>query len=182
MKQQADHRRVTPPVNKVPRVLIAPMRPWWANDQYFACLKAKMVSKNLIWSESAQWLRSSLVRKYPGALFTPMGMSIMPSWANDHDVAHLQAKAVPMNLIGIESAQWLMSFGIHKIPGALITPLMPPWGNDHDVAHLQAKTVPMTLIWIKWALWLLSFGVHKIPGALIMPMDMPIMAPTGKWS
>ena len=34
-------------------------------------------------------------------------MPIMPPWANDHDAAHLQAKTVPMKLIGSKSAQWL---------------------------------------------------------------------------
>ena len=35
--------------------------------------------------------------------------------ANKHDVAHLQAKTVPMNLIWNESAQWLLSNGIQKL-------------------------------------------------------------------
>ena len=36
-------------------------------------------------------------------------------WANDHDVAHLQAKTIPMNLIWSESAQWLWSYSIRKV-------------------------------------------------------------------
>ena len=31
----------------------------------------------------------------------------------------------PKNLIWCESAQWLLSFGVRKIPGALIIPMMP---------------------------------------------------------
>ena len=58
-KKQADHWRVPRPVNKVPRVLITPMRPWWANDQDVAHLQAKTVPKNLIWSELAQFPKDS---------------------------------------------------------------------------------------------------------------------------
>ena len=51
------------------RAIIIPRRPRWAN----ACLQTKMVPKNLIWSESAQWLLSYGIRKIPGALIMPMG-------------------------------------------------------------------------------------------------------------
>ena len=122
--------------------------------------------------------RALVSKPVPGALITPMGMPIMPPWANDHDVAHLKANTVPMNLIGIKSAQWLWSFGICKIPGVLITHAhYVPWANYYGVAHLQTKTVPMNLIWNESAQWLRSSGVHKIPGALITPMGMPIMPP-----
>ena len=71
------------------------------------------------------------------ALIMPMGMPIMPPWANGHGVAHLQPKTVPMNLIWSESAQWLLSSSVRKIPGALITsmgmPIMPPWANDYNI-------------------------------------------------
>ena len=39
----------------------------------------------------------------------PMGIPILTQWANDYDVAHLEAETVPMNLIWSESAQWLLS-------------------------------------------------------------------------
>ena len=42
------------------------------------------------------------VIKIPRVLITPT----MPRWANDHDVVHLQAKTVPMNLI------WLSVSGL----------------------------------------------------------------------
>ena len=51
----------------------------------------------------------------------PMGTPIMPTWANDHDVAHLQAKTIPKNLFWSELAQWLVSSGVRKIPEALST-------------------------------------------------------------
>ena len=88
----------------------------------------------------------------------------MRAWlANDQDVAHLQAKTLPKNLIWDESAQWLLSSGVRKIPGDLIMPMsMPIWANDQDVAHLQTKTVPMILIWSELAQWLLSYGVRKV--------------------
>ena len=65
-------------MNKISRVLITPMRPRWANDQDAAHLQTKTVPKNLIWSESAQWLQSSSVCKIPGALIMPMGTPNMP--------------------------------------------------------------------------------------------------------
>ena len=69
-------------------------------------------------------------------------MPILPPWKNDLNVAHLQAKAVPMNFIWSESALWLLSSSVRKIleallqiPGALIMfigmPIIPQWANDH---------------------------------------------------
>ena len=58
---------------------------------------------------------SSCIHKIPRAFIMPMGMPIMPTWPLDHDVAHLQAKTVPMNLIWSVSAQWLLSYNIHKV-------------------------------------------------------------------
>ena len=73
-------------------------------------------------------------------------MPVLPPWANNHDVTHLQAMAVPMNLIWSESTQWLRRSGV-KIPGALSTPMgtpiIPPWANDHNAAHVRGGTVPM---------------------------------------
>ena len=62
----------------------------------FICEKKKK-KKADHWSVPRRWLRRSGVRKFPGALITPMGMPIMPPWANDHSVAHVQGKMVPMN-------------------------------------------------------------------------------------
>ena len=53
--------------------------------------------------ESSQWLLSSDIFKIPETLITPMNMPIMPPWANDQDIAHPQAKMVPINLIWSES-------------------------------------------------------------------------------
>ena len=139
---------------------------WWADDHDIAHLQAKTVPINLIWSESAQWLLSCGIRKIPGVLNTPMGMPKRPQWANDHDVAHLQANVVPMNLIWSESAHRLLSSGVHKVPRALIMPagmpMWPQWANDHDVSHLQAKMIPMNLIWSEFAQWLLSYSICKV--------------------
>ena len=150
-KQITGASRVPRPVNKIPRVLITPTRPQWANDQCVAHLQAKTVPMNLIWSESAWWLLSYGICKIPGALIMPIGMPIMPIWVNNQDVAHLKAKKVPMNLIWSELVQWLLTSSIRKIPGAFIMPMampiMPPWANNKDFAHLQAKTVPKNLIW-----------------------------------
>ena len=195
----------------------------WANDQNAAHLHAKTVSMNLIWSESAQWLLSSSVRKDSRGLYhahdhthyAPMGKWPCRCTSTGQDSSKV-------------STQWLLSSGVHKIPmmpmgmpigpmgqwpcrcmstghdssneldlewvsplvaefqhqqdsrGFIMPmgmPIMPPWANDHDVAHLQAKTVPKNLIWSELAKWLLSCGIRKIPRAFIMPMGMPIMPP-----
>ena len=101
--------------------MVTPIMPRWANDHDLTRLHAKTVVMNLIWSESTHWLLSSGVHKIPEVLITPMGTPIMPPCANCHDVAHLQAKAFPMNFIWSELAHWLPRSGIHKIPGAHIT-------------------------------------------------------------
>ena len=158
--QQADHWRVPRPVNKVPRVLITSLRPWWANDQDVTRLQAKAVPNNLIWSKSALLLLSSSVHNIPGAIITAMGMPIMPPWANGHDVAHLYAKTVAKNLIWSESAQRpeALSTDSRSPYCAHGMPIWPQWANDHDIAHLEAETVPTNLIWSESAEWLLSYG------------------------
>ena len=101
--------------------------PLWRHCNDVAQLQTKMVPINLIWSESAQWLLSYGAHNIPGALITPMGMPIMPWWANDPEVACLEAKTVPVNLIWRESIHWLLISGIRKIPG---TPY-----HTHDHVH-----------------------------------------------
>ena len=69
------------------------------------------------------------VNKVPRAFIIHMRLW----WAYGQDVARLQAKTVSNNFIWSESTQWLRSSSIHKIPGALITPMgtpiMPPMGK-----------------------------------------------------
>ena len=138
----------------------------WANDHDVAHLQAKTVPMNLIWSESSQWLLSSSVPKIPKALITPIGTPIWPPWANDYNIAHLQAKAVQMHLIWSESSQWLPSSGIRQIPRVLITPTGTPiWlprANDHDDANLQAKTIQINLISSGLVQQLWSYSIHKV--------------------
>ena len=59
----------------------------------------------------------------------------------------------------------LLSTGICRIPGALITHMgmlmWLQWVNDHDSAHTQTKMVPMNLSWSESAQWLLSSIVHN---------------------
>ena len=119
---------------------------------------------------SALWLLSSDMRKISGTLITPMATPIWPWWANDNDVAHLEAKTVPMNLTWSESAQWLLRSSVRKAPGVFITPVWLWWANDHDVAHLQIKTVPMNFIWSESAQWLPSSSVPKVSRVIIKPM------------
>ena len=103
-----------------------PIMPEWAIDHDVAQLQAKTVQMNLIWSESDQWLLSYGIRKIQRALIMPMGMPIMPEWTNDHHVAQLEAKTIQINLIWSEWDQWLLSYGVHKIPRALIMPTGMP--------------------------------------------------------
>ena len=137
----------------------------WANNQDVAHLQAKIVPKNLIWSESAQWLLSSGICKIPRTFTMPIDMLIMPPWVNGHDVAHLQAKTIPMNLTWSKTAPLVLRSGVNKISGAFIMPMgmpiMPTLANDHGIAHQQAKTVPMNLIWSELAQWLPSNSIHK---------------------
>ena len=156
------------------------------NHHDVAHLRTKTVPMNLIWRESAQWLLSSDICRIPGALITPMDMPIMPPWTHDHDVAHLHAKAVQINLIRSEPAQWLLISSIRKIPGALIlpmgTPVMPPWANNHYTAHLHVMTASMGLISSESAQRLLCSGVRKILRAFIKPMGRPIIPPSSPWA
>ena len=138
---------------------------------------------NLIWSQSVQWLLISGIRNIPEALIMPMGAPMWALWENDNDIAYLQAKTIPMNLIWSESAQCLLSYGsVRKIPVAYVAPT----GEWPYVAHVQVETVPVSLIWSESAQWLLSSSVLKVrranfPGALITPVSTPIRSPMGKW-
>ena len=160
--KQADCWSIPCPVNKVLRVSIMLMRSRFANYHGVAHVQAKMIPMNLIWSEWAQWLLSSGICNISGALITPMGMPIMPPWANYHHNAHPQAKTVQINLIWNEPAQWLLNSCVCKIPEARVTPngtpLMPPWANDQNTEHLYAKTVPMGMM----------LGVNQPSGCWVM--------------
>ena len=48
----------------------SPMWPRWSNDHDVAHPHAKMVPMKLIWSESAQWLLISSVRKVSRVIIT----------------------------------------------------------------------------------------------------------------
>ena len=48
--------------------------------------------------KTSRSLEGPLVNKVSRAFIMLMGMSILTWWANDHDIVHLQAKAIPMNL------------------------------------------------------------------------------------
>ena len=85
---------------------------------------------------SGCWVPASA--RFQEPLSHPWARPIMPPWANNHDVAHLQAKTVPKNLIWSESAQWLLSSGVHKNPEALITDSRSP-----HYAHGHTHMAPM---------------------------------------
>ena len=151
------NKQIPRSLNKVPRALISPMIPRWANNPDVVRLRAKPVPKNLIWIESVQWLRSSSVRNISGALITPIGTPIMPPRANNHGVAYLQTKTVK-KWFGVNqpSGCWVPASARFQRPlfmfrGAFITPkgmpMWPQWANDHDVTHLEPETGPMKLIW-----------------------------------
>ena len=123
-----------------------------------------------------------------------------PQWANDQDVAHLQAKVVPKNLILSDSAQRLWSSSAHKILGALITPMgapiMPPgqwpWrctfkGRDSSNKLNSEWLGPVVVAFRRLQDYLCHYNAHghahysssvrKILGALFKPIDTPVMAP-----
>ena len=111
-------------------------------------------------------------------------MSMWHLWTNDNHTAHVQAKAVPINLIWSELAQWSLSYSIRKVPNALMpvgTPMWPRWTNNHGVAHPQAKTFLMNLIWSQSAQWLWSSNFRKIPAALFMPIGMAMWLCKWPW-
>ena len=68
---------------------------------------------SVCWVPVSRRFQKPLV-EIPGAFIAPMGMPIWPQWANDHDIAHLEAETIPTNLIWSESAEWLLSYGPDK--------------------------------------------------------------------
>ena len=150
----------------------------WANYHDAAHLRAKTVPKNLIWSESNQWLLSFSIRKIPRAFIMPMGIPIMPPWANYHDAAHLQAKTVPMNLIWSETTQWLLSSGVHKIPGALIMPMgmlvMPVQENDKTMHIYMPRRFQITWFGGNQNSGCWGLASARCQGPLLCPWPCPL--------
>ena len=145
-------------MNKFSRALIIPMRARRANDHDVARLQAKTIPKNLIWSEWAPVVAEFRRPQDSRSPYRAHGHANYTSIEKWPWFAHLHAKTVPMNLIRNASANWLLGYGIRKIPGALIMamgmPITPPRANNHGVAHLPTKTVQMSLIWSESAQWL----------------------------
>ena len=93
-----------------------PIWPWWANGHNVAHVQAKMFPMSLIWGQSAQWLLNSSICKNPGALAMDMGLPILVWWANNQNIAHLQAKAFQWTWFGVNrpSACWVFcKFGLN---------------------------------------------------------------------
>ena len=85
------------------------------------------VWKNLIWSESAQWLLSSGVCNIPGVIITPMDMLMWPRWANGHGAAYLRTKII-LILIWDGPAQRWLSYSVREVSRALLSLMgLPKW-------------------------------------------------------
>ena len=65
------------------------------------------------WVPASERFQKPLLQ-IPGAFITPKATPMWPQWANSHDIAHLEAETVPMNLIWSELAEWLLSCGLDK--------------------------------------------------------------------
>ena len=105
-------RLMSSSARKVPRAFIMPMgMPMWlptANDHDATHVQTKTVPMKLILSELAQCLWGSCIQKFKlRETIYVHGTFMWPWWANNYDVAYLQAKTVPMNLIWSEPAWWL---------------------------------------------------------------------------
>ena len=118
---------------------ITPMWPWWANGHDIAYLQAQRFLVNMVWSESAAGEFPASARFQSLCLNSYYTMwfwwAVGSRWANDHDVVHLQAKTVPVNLKWIHPVTvefWCLqdSRSPYCPMGALIR---PRWANDHDV-------------------------------------------------
>ena len=75
---------------------------------------------------------------------------LMDKWPNDHDIAHPQAKRVPVNFIWSESAQWLLGFGVCKIPEAYVHALLGKWPlHCTSTGQDGSKSNELDLEWIR---------------------------------
>ena len=84
--------------------------------------KNKTKQKN----QADHWRVPRPLNKVPRAIIMTVGMPMWPWWAYNHGGTHLQAKAVPINLIWCESAQWSTTSSVHKIPRAFFTTVGTP--------------------------------------------------------
>ena len=137
------------------------------------------------------------IRRPLGRLIFNMGIAIpgktvflietAPRWANDRDVARLQAKTVTKNLIWSESVPRLRSSSssVRKIPGALPSrpwacPLCPHAQITIPRHIYRTKTVPGNLLRIKSAQWLLSSASERFQKPLPCHGHAHY-TPMGKW-
>ena len=78
----------------------------------------RLIAFRRTWLGMNQWIRSVFAEfrglQDSSILYYAHGHPRWIQWPNDHEVAHLQAKTVPMNWIWRELAQWLMSYGIRR--------------------------------------------------------------------
>ena len=97
---------------------------------------------------SGQWLLSSGICKIiPGAFITPMGTLMWAQWANDHDVAHLQVKMVPMNFIWMNppSGGWVPVSA--RFQECLLYPWTHPCGPDGQMTMTLHIYSPRQFQW-----------------------------------
>ena len=111
-----------------------------------------------------------------GALIMPMVTPIIPPWAKDRDIAHLQTRTVPINLIWSKSALWLQSSGVRKIPGAFITSTGTPTICPHGQMTMTLQIYKPRQF--KWT-W---FGVNR-PCGCGVPASIRFQEPlSGPWA
>ena len=80
-------------------------------------------------------------------------------------------KAILINLIWSEPSLWLLSYGVCKIVGALITPIETP--ILAQMGKWPGQRGFNGFIWSESFLWLLSSDIHTVSKALIMPLCTP---------
>ena len=80
-------------------------------------------------------------------------------WVNDHDIAHVQSKTIPMDLIWTESVNWLLINVVRKVPRAPAhVDQISKWPRHHTST---GKMVPMNMICSESAPWLPSSSIYS---------------------
>ena len=82
--------------------------------------------------------------------YYPIGMSMWPRGAHDHDGAYVQGKKIPVKLNWSETAWRLLRTGVHNIPVVLITPVgtsLWPWEKMTMTVHIRSY-IELGFVWL----------------------------------
>ena len=83
---------------------------WYMEISHVMVISCKGFTPDSV--STCNWFKTTYITSRSLGVTRPVKKVPRTRRANEHDVAHLQAKTAPMNLSCSESAQWLLSYSV----------------------------------------------------------------------